>query len=38
MIAGLDRPTSGTVTIHGEDLGRLDETGLCLFRRRRNRR
>ncbi|MGH3156634.1 MAG: ABC transporter ATP-binding protein [Streptosporangiaceae bacterium] len=35
MIAGLDRPTSGTVTVHGEDLGRLDETGLCLFRRRR---
>lgn len=35
MVAGLDRPTSGTVTVHGEDLGRLSETGLCLFRRRR---
>ncbi|MEU7864438.1 ABC transporter ATP-binding protein [Nonomuraea sp. NPDC049141] len=35
MIAGLDRPTSGTVAVHGEDLGRLDETGLALFRRRR---
>ena len=35
MIAGLDRPTAGTVSVHGEDLGRLNETGLCLFRRRR---
>ena len=35
MVAGLDRPTSGTVAVHGEDLGRLNETGLCLFRRRR---
>jgi putative ABC transport system ATP-binding protein len=35
MVAGLDRPTSGTVTVQGEDLGRLDETGLALFRRRR---
>ena len=35
MIAGLDRPTSGTVVVHGEDLGRLTETGLALFRRRR---
>ncbi|MDH6580641.1 ABC transporter ATP-binding protein [Kitasatospora sp. MAP5-34] len=35
MIAGLDRPTSGTVTVHGEDLGELNETGLALFRRRR---
>ncbi|MFC6020482.1 ABC transporter ATP-binding protein [Plantactinospora solaniradicis] len=35
MIAGLDRPTSGTVTVHGEDLGRLGETGLALFRRKR---
>jgi putative ABC transport system ATP-binding protein len=34
MIAGLDRPTSGTVTVRGQDLGRLDETGLALFRRR----
>ena len=35
MIAGLDRPTSGSVRVHGEDLGRLSETGLALFRRRR---
>jgi putative ABC transport system ATP-binding protein len=34
MIAGLDRPTSGTVTVRGEDLGRLDESGLAVFRRR----
>ncbi|MEV4973373.1 ABC transporter ATP-binding protein [Streptomyces scopuliridis] len=35
MVAGLDRPTSGTVTVHGDDLGRLSEKGLALFRRRR---
>jgi putative ABC transport system ATP-binding protein len=35
MVAGLDRPTSGSVVVHGEDLGRLNETGLALFRRRR---
>ncbi|GAA1242894.1 ABC transporter ATP-binding protein [Kitasatospora nipponensis] len=35
MIGGLDRPTSGTITVHGEDLGQLNETGLALFRRRR---
>ena len=34
MIAGLDRPTSGSVVVHGTDLGSLDETGLALFRRR----
>ncbi|WP_285708053.1 ABC transporter ATP-binding protein [Microtetraspora sp. NBRC 16547] len=34
MVAGLDRPTSGTILVHGQDLGRLDETGLALFRRR----
>jgi putative ABC transport system ATP-binding protein len=35
MVAGLDRPTSGTVVVHGEDLARLNETGRALFRRRR---
>ena len=35
MVAGLDRPTSGSVVVHGDDLGRLDEKGLALYRRRR---
>src|SRR5690349_17795333 len=35
MVAGLDRPTSGSVMVHGDDLGALDEKGLALFRRRR---
>jgi len=35
LIAGLDRPTSGRVVVHGEDLGELNEKGLALFRRRR---
>ncbi|MEU9790688.1 ABC transporter ATP-binding protein [Streptomyces sparsogenes] len=34
MVAGLDRPTSGAVEVHGQDLGKLNETGLALFRRR----
>ncbi|MGR4879592.1 ABC transporter ATP-binding protein [Streptomyces sp. LARHCF249] len=34
MVAGLDRPTAGRVEVHGQDLGRLNETGLALFRRR----
>ncbi|MFF1379268.1 ABC transporter ATP-binding protein [Streptomyces sp. NPDC058308] len=33
MVAGLDRPTSGTVEVQGHDLGNLNETGLALFRR-----
>lgn len=35
MIAGLDRPTAGTVLVHGEDVGRLSEKRLALYRRRR---
>jgi putative ABC transport system ATP-binding protein len=35
MIAGLDRPTSGSVLVNGEDLGALNEKGLALFRRKR---
>jgi len=35
MIAGLDRPTSGTVTVAGERIDRLSETGVARFRRRR---
>ena len=34
VVAGLDRPTAGTVEVHGQDLGALNETGLALFRRR----
>ena len=34
MIAGLDQPTSGTVTVAGERIDRLSETGLARFRRR----
>ena len=33
--AGLDRPTAGTVSIGGTDLGGLDETALTLLRRDR---
>ncbi|SCL66181.1 putative ABC transport system ATP-binding protein [Micromonospora citrea] len=35
MVAGLDRPTAGTVTVGGEDLTALNETGLARYRRRR---
>ena len=35
LIAGLDRPTAGSVVVHGDDIGRLNERGLALFRRRR---
>jgi len=34
LIAGLDRPTSGTVTVGGERVDTLSETGLARFRRR----
>ncbi|GIF27372.1 macrolide export ATP-binding/permease protein MacB [Actinoplanes utahensis] len=33
MVAGLDRPTSGEVTVHGERLDLMSETRLALFRR-----
>jgi putative ABC transport system ATP-binding protein len=33
LIAGLDRPTSGSVTVAGTDRGRLGESGLARFRR-----
>jgi putative ABC transport system ATP-binding protein len=33
LIAGLDRPTAGTVEVAGEDVGRLSETALARFRR-----
>ncbi|MFE6331710.1 ABC transporter ATP-binding protein [Streptomyces sp. NPDC057806] len=34
MIAGLDRPTAGTVVVRGESVGELSEKGLALYRRR----
>ncbi|MFI9770251.1 ABC transporter ATP-binding protein [Streptomyces sp. NPDC052415] len=34
MIAGLDRPTAGTVLVRGESVGELSEKGLALYRRR----
>src|ERR1700682_4372305 len=33
MVAGLDRPTSGSVSVAGTDLGPMGETGLARFRR-----
>ncbi len=33
LIAGLDRPSSGTVTVGGTDLSTLGEAGLARFRR-----
>ncbi len=35
LIGGLDTPTSGTVAVGGEDLGKLDDDRLTLLRRRR---
>jgi putative ABC transport system ATP-binding protein len=35
LIAGLDRPTSGTVTVAGERVDTLSETGVARFRQRR---
>ena len=34
-LAGLDRPTSGTAYVGGEDIGRLDDAGLTRLRRDR---
>lgn len=33
IIAGLERPTAGSVSIAQQDLGKLNEDGLALFRR-----
>ena len=35
IVAGLDRPTSGTVTVHGEELTAMGEGALARYRRRR---
>ena len=35
LIAGLDRPTSGSVVVAGQRIDRLSETGLARFRRQR---
>jgi putative ABC transport system ATP-binding protein len=34
VMAGLERPDTGSVLVAGEDLGKLDEDGLALFRGR----
>jgi len=34
VVAGLERPTGGSVTVAGLDLGTVDEDGLAKFRRR----
>jgi len=33
LLAGLERPTGGSITVNGTDLGGLDEDGLARFRR-----
>jgi putative ABC transport system ATP-binding protein len=33
LVAGLDRPTSGTIAVAGTDLSKLGEAGLARFRR-----
>jgi len=33
LVAGLDRPTSGTITVAGQRIDRLSETGAARFRR-----
>src|SRR5438128_9079339 len=32
LIAGLDRPTGGTVNVHGEDLGAMSESRVTRWR------
>jgi putative ABC transport system ATP-binding protein len=32
LVAGLDRPTAGTIRVDGQDLGRLDEDALARLR------
>src|ERR1700736_6297516 len=34
VMAGLERPDGGTVTVAGQDIGRLDEDALARFRGR----
>jgi putative ABC transport system ATP-binding protein len=34
LLAGIDRPTSGVVRVAGQDIGRLSESNLALWRRR----
>jgi putative ABC transport system ATP-binding protein len=34
LLAGIDRPTSGAVRVAGQDIGRLSESDLALWRRR----
>src|SRR4051794_29060801 len=33
MIAAIDRPSSGSVEVNGQDIGRLNATGLAYLRR-----
>jgi putative ABC transport system ATP-binding protein len=35
LVAGLDRPTSGTVVVGGDNVGSWSETQLAIFRRKR---
>src|SRR2546421_5959269 len=35
LLGGLDRPTSGSVTVDGNDLGQMGEAALARFRRAR---
>jgi putative ABC transport system ATP-binding protein len=35
LVAGLDRPTSGTVVVGGDNVGTWSETQLAIFRRKR---